>query len=111
MEGQTQSSRPMALAFGAVAAVAACVLLGAASTAPSTSLYTATTSGVSAVRPTTVVPRSAAVAPHMGRLSMAAMPTSEVDAAVSTHIAQVNVAESLSYVHLFSSATMHGRVP
>ena len=100
MEGQTQT-RPMALAFGAVAAVAACVVLGAASAAPSTSLYTSTASGVSVVRPSTVVSRSAAAAPHMGRPAMAAMPTSEVDAAVPTPVAQVNAAESLDCVHLF----------
>ena len=88
MEGQSQS-RPMALAFGAVAG--ACVVLAATSTAQPTSLYTVASTGVSVVRPPVALSQSAAMGPHMGRPAMAAMPTSEVDMAASpsTPIAQV----------------------
>lgn len=90
MEGQSQS-RPMALAFGAVAAIGACVVLAATSTAQPTSLYTVASTGVSVVRPPVALSQSAAMGPHMGRPAMAAMPTSEVDmaASASTPIAQV----------------------
>ena len=99
MELQSRSHH-MSLALVAVATVGACVLVKAMSSAPeqSTTLYTATTSGVSVARAPAVVSRSTVMGPRVGYPSMAAMPTQEADADVSMPIVQVSVCVSPPHV-------------
>ena len=79
------------MAFSAIAAVAACVLLGTVVAQPqqSISMYTTTSTGVSAVRTAGVVSRPTNMQPYMGQTAMAAMPVSERDAIPSIPVARV----------------------
>uniref|UniRef100_A0A7S1I8C1 Uncharacterized protein n=1 Tax=Eutreptiella gymnastica TaxID=73025 RepID=A0A7S1I8C1_9EUGL len=96
------------MAFSAIAAVAACVFLGTVVAQPqqSISLYTTTSTVVSAVGTAGVVSRPTNMQPHKSQTATAALPFGEVDAVPSNPLARGTGASVLRLAQVSSGVVL-----